>query len=289
MNANVRYQAMMILACLLVVESMQGQSDLIPVIVSPLIGDTLDREEYEYYRFRIKPEVLKDFHHARFLMAPDGMLTIKVTCTFREGNTIDSLIPTHLTRSMVESGLRLALQENKEGRDWGRQVTVFPARGGELEGELLAVDGEGIVLSMTDEATDSDLAGGVAASRRFPLDQIRLVVIDGESWAFRGALIGTLSGAVIGYGIGKIADPSTTSYGAGIGVAAGAGVGLLTGVIIGAVSSEPDQKYAVLEEDAVARLQPSARFPRKIPPFIRRIPAVEYDGSLDSLNSIKSH
>ena len=169
MKANVRYHAMMMLACLLVATSMRGQSDLVPVIVSPLIGDTLDREEYEYYRFRIRPEVLKDFHHACFLMAPDGMLTIKVTSTVGEGNTIDSLIPTRLTRSMVESGLRLALQENKEGRDWGREVTVFPAHGGELEGELLAVDGDGIVLSLTDEATDSDLAGGVAASRRFPL------------------------------------------------------------------------------------------------------------------------
>ena len=49
------------------------------------------------------------------------------------------------------------------------------------------------------------------------------------------------------------------------------------------------RKYDALEKDVVVRLQPSARFPREISPIIRRIPAVEYDGYLDSLNSLKSH
>ena len=48
------------------------------------------------------------------------------------------------------------------------------------------------------------------------------------------------------------------------------------------------RKYAALEKYAVVRLQPAACLPRKTPPIIRRIPAVEYDGYLDSLNSIKS-
>jgi hypothetical protein len=61
-----------------------------------------------------------------------------------------------------------------------------------------------------------------------------------------------------------------------------------TGLRLALEEKKEGTKYDALEKHAVGRLQPAACLPRKTPPIIRRIPAVEYDGYLDSLKSLKS-
>jgi len=94
-------------------ESIKSQENLEPFVVSPFIGNTLDRAEEEY--FRIFPS-FTDFREAVFYIDPDSLLYAEVT-TGLKNIIIDTLIFFGNSPSYLENEInRLILKDIRQSK-----------------------------------------------------------------------------------------------------------------------------------------------------------------------------
>ena len=230
--------------------SVHGQDAQKPIQVSPLIGDTLDAVEREYYH--LLPTV-DGFRWAVFYLNADSTLTAKVTAV-ANGMRYDTLIQQYRSlnslRGHLESLGKLKREERGEG---GADVTILLSSGSKIHGELLSVRESALVISVPGIAQrlSHDTGERIEVIGN---QEIKKVTINGGSKVLKGMgwgfVIGGGAGALIGLASGD--DPPcnqdqficafhlSAGQKALLGGVLGGGLGLLVGTIVGIASSSAD-------------------------------------------------
>ena len=122
------------------------------------------------------------------------------------------------------------LAANSEERTWnelqgltGRDVQLVLARGAVVEGELVAVEPEALILQVKRTSDKAAMPKGRAS---VPRKEVKVLGVRRSGKKFR--VIGTIAGAWFGLGLGSYAALRTDSAGAALATLAGVGGGLTT-------------------------------------------------------------
>ena len=118
-----------------------------PVVVSPLLGDTLSLQERNYYN--LLPTV-NNFQWAVFFLTPDSNLTIKL-CYLKNGNPVDTTI--HNYQSYKSLKLQLDSVVNPQSIDpsenqeyLGDYINVLYSNDKEIKGSLLSATSSSLIM-----------------------------------------------------------------------------------------------------------------------------------------------
>jgi hypothetical protein len=249
-----------------------GQEQVKPIVVSPLIGDTLDTAERDHYQ--LFPN-LAGFEWAVFYLNPDSSLSVKVSL-LEDGARRDTIISGHGALTALQDHIRLVAQKDVElafegEKEEGADVVLVLNNGRELKGELVSVRDSSVLIALSRQIK------GVLAVKD---TMISRVTVKGGSRVLLGMGLGLLGGAVVGGAIGVSAggseDPvvlklfAQTVGGVVFGMA-GAVVGTIVGGVIGANSKKDEAElYPSIapERDALKKF---ARYPDKEPEFLQVI------------------
>jgi len=161
-------------------------------------------------------------------------------------------------------------QLNKVERDTdvGVEVSLLLNNGNEVNGELLSVRDNKMILCKEYSATEEELANLTYPVLLFSNDEIKELTIEGSNWVWEGIAAGAVVGVGIGYFV--IADASNWDV---------VGVGLLIPSVASVVGSIVG--YALSKEDYVLKeippdydwfiLKPLSRYPDEEPEYLRAI------------------
>jgi hypothetical protein len=235
-----------------------------PFVVSPLIGDTLSLEERDYYNLL---PTINGFQFAIFYLNSDSLLDVKVFYEKRFA-VKDTLINNYksLTNMRIYL-LKVDLANSKE-------VTVYLENKTNISGGFLSINNHSVLI-YSEECEEGTLNSNCLS--KINNTEIKKFVIPGESnigesviWCM---LIGTFLGSAIGYVIEENINSSDQFKGLGTlsGALIGSGVGLLTGVIYGSITSEPDLIIQPFSDDNIKGLSQYATFPSGEPDELKKI------------------
>ncbi|MGB2958910.1 MAG: hypothetical protein WBG01_07345 [Bacteroidota bacterium] len=258
-----------------------------PVVVSPLIGDTLDATERRTYDlFPDHP----DFRWAVFFRERDYTVSALVGSE-RDGVGHETMVELRYTilglrqkieqdHARIERDNVRIVAESMERR--GEELVVYTRGGEKVSGELLSVREDALLIGSEDHIPGSRFFDGIGHVRKIQSGEVEGVVIEGRSYKVGGAVVGAVAGAVIGGVIARNSDgggsrtvnllglPLTlrsSSVGKVSGGAVlGAGIGGLLGHTIGAATSTAD---VVIAPEHIRSLRSMARFSRLEPDQIR--------------------
>ena len=126
--------------------SQQGE----PIIISPLIGNKLDRIEEEY--FRLLP-ALDNVQEAIFYLNPDSTLDVRVS--YESDNLIvDSLIENYLPYKQLQDFIEYQIEdETNKARniERGKYANIFAESDSIIAGELLSLNKSSTILLNLDK------------------------------------------------------------------------------------------------------------------------------------------
>ena len=126
--------------------SQQGE----PIIISPLIGNKLDRIEEEY--FRLLP-ALDNVQEAIFYLNPDSTLNVRVS--YESDNLIvDSLIENYLPYKQLQDFIEYQIEdETNKARniERGKYANIFAESDSIIAGELLSLNKSSTILLNLDK------------------------------------------------------------------------------------------------------------------------------------------
>ncbi len=161
----------------------------------------------------------------------------------------------------------------------GAKVSVFLKSGEVLEGELIAVRNDAILIARQPGLSEKALAQDSTSVMRLPLGEVGLVRVPGSSHVLLGALIGLpvgiAAGALIGASMtdepknvpGLIVYPLDAAAHTAAGAAIGGAGGLVLGLIVGGAASQSDQDFPPTD---IAKLRTFARYSGNEPGLLQR-------------------
>jgi hypothetical protein len=252
-----------------------GQQEPKPIVVSPLIGDTLDAAERDH--FGLFPD-LQGFEWAVFYLNPDSSLSVKVSL-LEDGARRDTIISGHGALTALQDHIRLVAQKDVElafegEKEEGADVVLVLNNGRELKGELVSVRDSSVLIALSRQIK------GVLAVKD---TMISRVTVKGGSRVLLGMGLGFIGGAAVGVAvaIGVAVDRSvetseigkefvTALLGGGL-APIGAVAGTIVGGVIGATSKKDEAELdpsIAPERDALKKF---ARYPDKEPEFLQVI------------------
>ena len=121
-----------------------------PIVVSPLIGDKLDRVEEEY--FRVLPS-FDNVQEAIFYLNPDSTLNVRVS--YESDNLIvDTLIENYLPYKQLQGYIENQIDdETNKARniERGKYANIFTDRDSVIAGELLSLNKSSTILLNLDK------------------------------------------------------------------------------------------------------------------------------------------
>lgn len=228
-----------------------------PIVVSSLIGDTLDAMERDSYQ--LFPS-LDGFQWAVFYLNSDSSLAAKVTL-LRDGVQGDTIIKRTYMLYTLRDYIPLREQAIKDSsQDKGSDNVLSLNNGKIIHGELLSVRDNAVVVEY----------GGITVIRSA---EIWKVIVLGESKILKGIDYGLLVGGVImtgGYILWR-AKSGFESLGCGITVIGLATLALLTGTVSGIAFSTRDLEVVSPEAQDLSSLKRLARYLKGEPAFLRKI------------------
>jgi hypothetical protein len=253
-----------------------------PVVVSPLIGDTLDaRERSAYGLLPGHP----GFRWAVFFRERDYTVSALVGSE-RNGVSQETMVELRYTiaglRQKIQRDQVQIVAESRERR--GKDLVVYTRSGEKVCGELLSVREDALLIASEKYIPGSHFFGGMGYVRPIQFSEVGNVVIEGRSYRSGGAVVGAVAGGIVG---GVIAHRSGDGggrsgyrrwsgssffrwhfpFGDELGGAViGASVGGLLGYAVGSAASTED---VVIAPEHIASLRSMARFDRAEPDQIR--------------------
>jgi hypothetical protein len=134
------------------------------------------------------------------------------------------------------------LNDYEHDEDVGAEITISKKNGTEINGELLSVRDNTIIICQQYSATEEELANLTYPIYTIQNKEIQGIVIEGSSYTWAGIGYGALGGALIGAIVGYVIAVEEKSFGAEIlgGGVIGLIVGAITGGIIGNANSTDD-------------------------------------------------
>lgn len=215
-----------------------------PVIVSPLVGNELDRVERDYFHFFPR---IDGFENAVFYLNEDNSLRVEMT-TNSNGVIKDTIIPKYSSLEEIEKHIISRVFMDLRD-DPGPNFTIQTGFNRLTEQKMVTLEEE--QLFTVDELTVEQEFNEPSLNLIWGTDMndINCVVKEGESniWSYAraGTLIGSGVGLIIGFTVGKSKKTENeiiSSEGVGMlgGILIGAAVGFVVGAIIGVSSSEEE-------------------------------------------------
>jgi hypothetical protein len=253
------------------------------ITVNPLIGDTLSKDERDYYK--LFPGI-EDFQTAVFYLNPDSSLDAKITYLF-EGQQRDTIIQNYKKLESLSYHIyaRYALdQENPESATYlhpsdyrrGSEVGIYTENGEEITGELLSVRENSLVILKTD--CDEDLKNLDCITTSKSSDITKLIVKGNSNLALgigAGLLVSLISGIAIfssnyassdGWLRGMEAMDKSV---APISIVTILSLGL--GITLGILTSTPDEVIEPFAKEELGGLSSQSRYPLFEPEKLKKI------------------
>lgn len=151
-----------------------------PIIVSPIIGEKLDRVEEEY--FRLFP-AFNNVQEAEFYLNPDSSLNVLVKYKYN-GEIKDTLIMNYITLVKLRDYIDYQLTEERndvQNIERGKFANVSTVRDSIIEGELLSVNKTSVVLLNLDNESYKQPNAPPFEVREFQNSDISKLIIIEES------------------------------------------------------------------------------------------------------------
>jgi hypothetical protein len=215
-----------------------------PIMVSPLIGNELDRVERDY--FHLFPRV-DGFEKAVFYLNDDNSLRVEMTIN-SNGVIKDTLISKYSSIEEVEKHIITSVFVDLRA-DSGPNFTVRTSVSRLAAQKMVTLNEQ--KLFTVDKLTVDQISREPSLNSIWETDlkDIYSVNLEGESniWSYAqtGTLIGTGAGLLIGFLVGqsnKSKNEIVSSEAIGVlgGVLIGAAVGLVIGTVVGISTSQED-------------------------------------------------
>jgi hypothetical protein len=238
-----------------------------PIIISPLIGEELDRVERDY--FHLFPKI-DGFEKAVFDLNDDNSLKVNIT-TFNNNITKDSIIEKYSSIRDMEKHIttRIYMDLRDEA---GPNFTVRTGFSRLTEQKMVALNEQSLFTIDKVNIDQEYKEPSLSSIWETNLNDIHSVIRERESnvWSYAqtGALIGSGAGLLIGFLAGKgnkSENEFLSSEAVGIlgGVLIGAGIGLVIGAIIGISSTEEEVIIYPHTPEGISTLQSYSLFNRK--------------------------
>ena len=254
-----------------------SQENNIPITVNNLIGDTLSKEERDYYK--LFPQI-EGFQSAVFYLNSDSILSAKVYYR-KDGLLTDTLVQNYRTlqnlnyhiyaRDALEKGLPIGEFINQaSGNEKGAEVSAYMNDGRETSGELLSVRANSILLFNSD--CDKRLLKQECINQ-INANEINKLVIEGNSNLGWGIGLGLLAAVVAGATVFQSYNDGSFLWGRdAILPTILSTVGCITlGVTIGIFTSTPDEEIKIYSEEDIRGLSYYSRYPNKEPDELQKV------------------
>lgn len=146
----------------------------------------------------------------------------------------------------------------------GANVILARSTGELVEGELLVASDSLVILRTDSSSRNIWWQGDSAFAVLVPLAGVRKITMAGNS----GILVGTVTGALLGAGIG-----AATAQGGWIGASAGGGglLGVLAGLVVGAIAQRSEKVFDREGPDGFQELREYARFGATTPAILKHL------------------
>jgi hypothetical protein len=259
------------------------------VVLSPLIGDTLDVKERRTYD--LLPGYA-DFRWAVFFRERDYTVSALVGSE-RNGASQETMVELRYTiaglRQKIEQGharnvaTSYGMQELIPARERrGKRLVMQTLYGERVEAELLSVRDDALIVGSDEFISGSQHLDGIGYVRVIPSEELENIVIEGKSYKTAGTVVGAVAGALVGAVTTRSSRRSRTSFRGSsgeylpfgmlaldtqlAGAALGAGIGGLLGHAVGSALSTED---VTVHPRHIWSLRPMARFNRVEPARFR--------------------
>ncbi len=274
------YNLWLLVTVFIIITDIIPQENEKPYLVNPLIGDTLDLEERNYYL--LFPDI-DGFHYAVFYINPDSTLDANVAY-FENGLLKNTFIENYKSLKSLDYHIKAkvaleninpieSLRTNKDPHlisQKGTEISVLSYYGEERVGELLAVRRNSLLMLKDDCYFNLKNLDCIWKANQSEIEQ---VVIEGNSYLALGIGLGLVTSAIAGaliYQSNYEEDASSNfidfraanAFGESFGTIILTTIGLTTlGAIIGLVTSTPDTVVDIIDENDIQGLSKYARFP----------------------------
>ncbi|MBT8379101.1 MAG: hypothetical protein KJN64_07715 [Ignavibacteria bacterium] len=280
---NIYFLILTLILILLKASVTSGQSNGTPIIVNPLIGDTLSLKERDYYI--LFPDIA-GFQTAVFYLNPDSSLSADVKYTL-DGQQRDTLIKNYKNLESLNYHIyaRYALDHehpesaiNIQPSDYrrGSQINIYNEGGELISGELLSVRENSLVILKPDCDEDLTNLDCITTAKN---SEVNKLTIKGNSNLALGLGIGLLASLLAGAIIYAVNQPSSSNIFSNIGttrenlryIGISTGICLAAGVLIGILTSTPDEVVEPFTEDELEGLSSYSRYPLFEPGRLKKI------------------
>jgi hypothetical protein len=260
-----------------------SQDYRIPITVNPLIGDTLSLKERDYYI--LFPDI-EGFQSAVFYLNPDSLLDADIKYLLK-GQQRDTLIKNYKNLESLNYHIyaRFALDHehpesaiNIQPSDYrrGSQINIYNESGELISGELLSVRENSLVILKPD--CDEDLTN-LDCITTLNNSEVNKLTIKGNSNVDLGIGIGLLASLLAGAKIYAVNQPSSSNIFSNIGttrenlryIGISTGICLGAGVLIGILTSTPDEVIEPFTEEDIEGLNSYSRYPLFEPGRLKKI------------------
>jgi len=241
-----------------------AQEEEKPIVVSPLIGDTLSLEERDYYHLL---PTINGFQFAIFYLNSDSLLDVKVFYEKRSA-VKDTLINNY--KSITNMRIYLFKVDIANSR----KVKVYIENKTNISGSFLSINHDSVLI-YSEECEEGTFNSN--CFKKINNTEIKKFVIPGESNVGKSVVWCTIIGITAGSAIGLLINESTNGWdefnvaSALAGGLVGSCVGLLTGLIYGSITSTPDITIQPFSDENIKGLSKYAIFPSGEPDELKKI------------------
>ena len=166
------------------------------------------------------------------------------------------------------------LNYDEQDEDVGVEVTLSLKNGTEVNGELLSVRDNTLIICKEYSATEGELANLTYPINTIPNNEIKELTIEGDSYIWAGIGFGALGGAILGAIVGYVIAVEEKSF--GVEIIGGGLIGIIVGAIAsGVVGNANSTDDVILQEIPMdydfSFLKPLARYPDEEPEYLKAI------------------
>jgi hypothetical protein len=266
---------LLILFLFTTVEKFYSQDEKLPIVISPLIGDTLTLKERNYYKLF---PTIDGFQWSVFYLNADSSLSAAITYV-QDNKTKDTLVGLSSSLNKMKQYIHDTEFSKSVINENGAEVSAQLNNGGMISGNLLSVRQASILIynsnrQINDNELDYNLIYNVKQR------DIEKLTIKGQSNVLKGMGIGLLAGiglgALVGYvvyggGSGRtFADIGRAQEAGVIGLVVGIGC-FAIGTIIGFTTSTPDEVIEQFSGYDITGLSSYSKYPIKEPYELKKI------------------
>ncbi|MBT8380670.1 MAG: hypothetical protein KJN64_15790 [Ignavibacteria bacterium] len=255
------------------------------IIVSPFIGDELDRVERDY--FQLFPKI-KGFKEATFFLNSDS--TLKVSIVYeKDGDFRDTVLTSYRNLKQVQLHITNFVQfqiNDIEKQHRGEFGVYTLADRSEVSGELLSVRRNSIIILNMTQKSYMDNEKNLLTIEKIEEDDLNKIHFKNNKWNLAYIIypvVGMTAGIIIGGNIGQKSEDSEYGFLLGIPMKKSTVTSAMLGGLIGALIALPLAFIFPIEigsdnifetpfsKDDIEGLRENARYENEEPYYLQKL------------------